>query len=186
MNYYGTICSLAWIFGKYFYGKYYVWVAEQFYPYGLPNPKSSNPLRIYEDLYAPWFDRDDYDKFIKQSRLNIRSGVVACEKAGLISRKDATEMKKICDKVDILFFYPVVVRVDIDRCRKNGRTLTRAGSAAVGSHEYLIEDLQDSDFDLLFLDEQTDVDFREIVYEPYHFGTALAKLDVSSRLSKRC
>jgi len=187
-HYYGTIPSLAWIFGRYFYKQTYrVWVAEEFFPYRLPNPKSSNPFLIYQDLYQPWKDRDDFDKYVVQSRANIRSGVVINERSSRISRKDASMMKKVCDKVSIVFLYPIVLRVNLDDLRTRGRTITKGGSAVTsGSHEYLIEDLHDCDFDILFLDYDGDNDFRDIVYDQYHGGTTLSKLEVARRLDARC
>lgn len=187
-HYYGTIPTLAWIFGNYFYKQSYrVWVAEEFFPYGLPNPKSSNPLLIYEDLYQPWKDQDDFDKFITQSRANIRKGVVINERNGSITRMDARTMKKVCDKVDIVFLYPIVLTVNIDDLQRKGRTLSKSGSAVTrGSHEYLVEDLQQGDFEILFLDYDADQDFKDVVYDSYHAGTMLTKLEVARRLVARC
>ena len=63
--YYGAVPSLAWILGHYFYGgTHFAWLAAEYYPYRLPNPKSSNPHLIYQDLYQPWRDCDDFDKTI--------------------------------------------------------------------------------------------------------------------------
>lgn len=186
-HYYGTLPALAWIFGRYFYRKYRVWVAEEFFPYRLPNPKSSNPLLIYQDLYQPWKDRDEFDKLLWHSRANVHRGVVANERNETISPTDARTMKKICDRVDIVFLYPIVLRVDINDLRAKGRSLVKAGSAATASsHEYLIEDLQDHDFDVLFLDYDCDPDFRAFVYDSYYDDTTLTKLDVAGRLTARC
>lgn len=115
-NYYGCIPVLAWLLCHYFYNReHYVWVAERYYPYRLPNPRSSNPHRIYEDLYEPWMDADNFDKYISQTRLSLRNGVEAKEKAGVIMPADATRLKKICDKVEVTFFCPIVLRLDIDQ-----------------------------------------------------------------------
>lgn len=49
-HYYSTQPLLAWSLNRHFYsGLHYMYVAP-FYPYRLPNPKSSNPLEIYRDL----------------------------------------------------------------------------------------------------------------------------------------
>ena len=155
--YYSTQPFLAWCLNHYFYGaKHYVWVATPFYPYRLPNPKSSNPYLIYQDLYLPWKDRDDFDKFIQQVRLDLRKGVKA--NAGTLTPPSSVRrLNQTCNKVNIVFFYPIVYRVDIDLIPAS--RLVPAGSAVVGSNEYLIKDLQKSDkFDILFLDFKGDSD----------------------------
>lgn len=49
---YSTTSFLAWSINHYFFhGVHYVWAAGDFYPYRQSNPKSSNPLLIYTDMY---------------------------------------------------------------------------------------------------------------------------------------
>jgi hypothetical protein len=60
--------------------------------------------QIHLDLCHPWKDEDDYDKFITQYRLDLRKGIDANEKAGVINNALANELKAICDKIDIIFF----------------------------------------------------------------------------------
>lgn len=164
-NYYGCIPALAWLLCHYFYNReHYVWVAERFYPYRLPNPRSSNPHRIYEDLYEPWMDADNFDKYISQTRLSLRNGVEAKEKSGVIMPADATRLKKICDKVEVTFFCPIVLRLDIDQI-DGARRKTAGSGASVGSHEYLIPDLRENEFDILFLDVIQDPAVQQLVVD---------------------
>jgi len=171
-HYYGTTTALAWMLGHYFCGaEHRAWVAQEYYPYRLPNPKSSNPHLIYQDLYQPWRDRDDYDKYMSQSRLNARKSVIARELAAGIAAMDAPDLKDICDRVDIVFLYPLVLRVDIEPIRgSDPQRLVLAGSALAGSREFLIERLREdpSEFTILFLDFQDDGDFERLVYTEYH------------------
>src|ERR1051325_3681211 len=106
-HHYGTVASLSWAIGHYFYGhKHFAFLAGEFFPYRLRNPKSSNPFEIYEDLYKPWKDRDDFDKFINQLRVNIRAGVIKKHSEGTLDSQTAERLKKVCESVDIAFFYP--------------------------------------------------------------------------------
>lgn len=164
-NYYGCIPVLAWLLCHYFYNRdHYVWVAERYYPYRLPNPRSSNPHRIYEDLYEPWMDADNFDKYISQTRLSLRNGVESKEKAGAITSGDATRLKKICDKIEVAFFCPIVLRLDIDQI--DGTRLETAGSGVtVGSHEFLIRDLHENEFDILFLEVAQDPAVKQLVVD---------------------
>ena len=186
-NYYGTVASLAWIFGHYFYNQeHYVWLAEEYYPYRLPNPKSSNPHLIYQDLYQPWKDKDDYDKFIQEVRLNLRKGVIAkeAETPSVITSSEATELKHICDQVDITFFYPVVYQVDIDPIASSRQT--KAGSARVGSREVLVKDLKETEFEIIFLDYEMDIDFKKLVVEEISGKSSTARADALKKLRGRC
>jgi hypothetical protein len=138
---------------------------------------------IYQDLYQPWRDRDDFDKFISASRLNLRKGVLARELAGLLRAPVAKDLKDICDRVDIVFLYPIVYRVDLDAIPTWRRV--RAGSAGAGSHEFLIEDLAESEFSIFFLDFRADVDFKTLVYDEIVAG-ASGTATAAATLLARC
>lgn len=60
------------------------------------------------------------------------------------------DLLRICDQIDIRFFYPVIYRVDIDKL--DADRLTQKNSALKGSNEYLIDPLLEDEFELLFLD----------------------------------
>ena len=193
MNYYyGTTTALAWILGHYFYGAgHRAWVSKEYYPYRLPNPKSSNPHLIYQDLYQPWRDRDDFDKYVTQARLNARKSVIAQELANAVNPAHAPELKEICDRLDIVFLYPFIVRVDIDRIRvADSARLIVAGSGLAGSCEFLIERLREipSEFSILFLDFQDDPDFKRFVFDEYHgtLPSASTASDARQALLARC
>lgn len=150
--FYSTQSFLAWCLNHYFYdGRHYVWAAALFYPYKMPNPKSSNPYQIYADLYSPWYDRDPFDRFISSVRLSLRKGVIAA--GPHLSGRTQSRLKRVCAGVDVAFFLPIVYRIDISvisSSRLNGSV----GSGATGSNEYLIRDLRENEFDILFLDER--------------------------------
>lgn len=79
--------------------------------------------------------------------------------------------------VDGAFFFPIVYRTDvtvIDVSRLNGS----AGSGSTGSKEYLIQDLREHEFDILFLDEfHIDSDMRELAAGVLQSKDALSKLE---------
>src|SRR5207249_6210271 len=120
----------------FFNSKRYVWAAAEFYPYRLTNPKSSNPYLLYRDLYEPWRDRDRHDKFIAQTRVALIGGVRAQAMKGTLTRSEARRLVRICSEVDLLFFYPIIYRIDLTGIRKR-RLKATTGSAALGSSEYL-------------------------------------------------
>jgi hypothetical protein len=131
-----------------------IWVAP-FIHIVPPIPPSSNPLNVYRNIYEEWKDQDEYGKYINQLRLNLRKGVAA--NTGILPAGWDIQLKKICDNIDIIFLYPFVYRVDITKL--NPIRLALAGSGLAGSDEYLVDDLDEREFDLLFNDYENDSDF---------------------------
>lgn len=156
-TYYSTTTFLTLSINKHLYGgKHFTYVAEGFFPYGKGNPKSSNPLLIYIDLYQPWQDRDRYDKFIAQHRMSVRKGVLARKRDRTISNRIAKDLNRVADRIHLDFFYPVVYRVKPDiNSLVVARRAVLAGSGLTGSSEYLIQDLDNSEFDIYFDDNQS-------------------------------
>ena len=185
-NYYGTVPTLAWIFNHYFYKKtHYTWLAEEYFPYRLPNPKSSNPHLVYQNLYQPWKDKDDFDKDILQVRINVRKGVIAKEKAGDIDAVIAPRLKDICDRVDIVFLYPIVYRVNIDGITPTTRKKSGGSALTVGSKETLVEDLKETEFDILFVDFDSDSDFKKLVINEMAKLGSVSESDAMTILERR-
>jgi hypothetical protein len=184
-NYYGTSAALGWILAHYFYGRrHFSWLAVEYYPYRLPNPKSSNPHLIYQDLYQPWRDRDDFDKTILQTRISLRTGVLHQERQGTIPPNLAARLRDVCDKVHIVFLYPLVYRVDIGSIPPARRVV--AGSGLRGSHECLVPDLEEHEFDLLFLDYNLDPDFTTLVGDEAQGFSHTSPTDALAILESRC
>src|SRR5665213_2487442 len=104
--YYGTKTALDWILSHYFFqGEHYTWVANCFYPYKQANPKSSNPLLIYQDLYQPWKDADNFDKFIGQYRFNLIKGIIHKERQKIVSVEQGVALRDLCNVISTEFFY---------------------------------------------------------------------------------
>lgn len=183
-HYYTTKSALDWIIAHHFYGQsHYAWLANCFYPYGQRNPKSSNPLLIYQDLYQPWQDADEFDKFISASRVNLVKGVVAKEKEGVISTAFGAALRDICNKISTLFFYPLVFRVDLDRISSERREVANSGIR--GSSEYLVRDLKEDEFEILFLDFANDADFTQIITSVVRDGGYVDSYQVMDILDRR-
>lgn len=160
--YYSTQSFLAYCINHYFYdGIHYTCAAAEFHPHRSPNPRSSNPLWLYTHYYEVWKDRDNLDNHIAQHRLNLRKGVIACHSQGCITGYRATQLKRICKDIDIIFFYPIVYRIDASRIDAS-RINQTSGSAATGSDEILIADLSEAEFDILFLDFSGDNNFNDL------------------------
>ncbi|HEU4881847.1 MAG TPA: hypothetical protein VFT45_06370 [Longimicrobium sp.] len=159
--YYGTVPALAWIINHYFYARiHYAWLAAAFHPHG-ENPGSSNPYKIYGQLYEPWAERDGFAKFVLETRNSLVKGVQTREDAGLLDNVTAARLKRVCRLASIDLFYPVLYRVKIEAIAHSRQTLVN--SALEGSREVLVADLRESEFDLLFVDNSRDDYFVVLV-----------------------
>jgi hypothetical protein len=164
--YYGTVPALAWILNHYFYGGvHYNWLAAEFYPLET-NPKSSSPYMVYGDLYWAWSRDDRYDKHLRMTRDSLGAGVVARLPRGIGDPSLVRRLRRICRRAAVAFFYPVVYRVDVERIVAARRVA--AASARTGSREFLVADLAEVEFDLLFADNAGDPDFRRLVLDEAH------------------
>lgn len=147
-----TVLELA--IGHHFYRKqHYVYATPLIFPF-RENPKSSNPLLIYQDIYHPWKTQDEFDKYISQLRINVRKGVLAKTQEGVVENVLYKRLTEVCDSASLRLFYPVIIRVETSRISSQRRRV--AGSGLAGSKEFLIADLHSDELELLFFDECAD------------------------------
>jgi hypothetical protein len=148
---YSTQPTIAWVLNHHFYGgQHFIWAATPFYPYREPNPSSSNPYQVFASFYHPWRDDDPYDRVISSMRLSLLVGVTAM--TGHLGHSLAQDLTGVCETGPVELFYPIVYRVDISSLADN-RLDDQSGSAVSGSHEVLIRDLAEHEFDVLFADD---------------------------------
>jgi hypothetical protein len=181
--YYGTVPVLAWIINHYFYSRiHYAWLAAAFHPHGQ-NPGSSNPYKLYGQLFEPWAERDGYAHFIKAYRDRLLEGVLHQQRAGTLDDVTATRLRRVCESVSIDLFYPILYRVNIDAIGLSRRVLANSGLS--GSREVLVTDLRESEFDLLFADNVRDEYFTRIVLGELEGGVRMHPMAVLSLLETK-
>jgi hypothetical protein len=181
--YYGTVPVLAWIINHYFYGRtHHAWLAAAFHPHG-DNPGSSNPYKIYGQLYEPWAERDRYARFVVQIRESLIKGVEAKESEGVLDNVTAARLRRVCRQGSVDLFYPVLYRVRIDRIATARRTL--ANSALEGSLEVLVKDLRESEFELLFVDNARDDYFPELVLSELEGAVRMHPMSALAQLERK-
>lgn len=161
--YYGTVPVLAWVLNHYFYGGlHYNWLAAEFFPLET-NPKSSIPYLANGDLYWAWSRNDPHDKYLGMAREALAKGVAARLPQGIADPALVRRLRRICRRAAVAFFYPIVYRVDSEPIPGSRRVV--AGSGATGSREFLVRDLMEPEFDLLFADNGDDPDFQRLVLD---------------------
>jgi hypothetical protein len=182
--YYGAVPVLAWILNHYFYGGvHYSWLAKGFAPFDT-NPKSSNPYQIYGDLYWAWMKRDRYDKYVGFTRGILADIIADKQKAGLLDHITATRLIRLCSSANnVALFYPIVYRVDIEQIPASRQRVEHSGLE--GSGEVLVEDLRETEFDLLFADNLEDEMFVSLVLEEVAGSRRNHALDALSLLEER-
>jgi hypothetical protein len=178
INYYSTQPLLAWLLNHHFFGGlHFTWAAHPFYPYKQPNPKSSNPYAIYADFFSPWYDDDAYDRNIVSMRQSLRNGILAHKKT--LHPSTQRFLKRVCEEGSVLLFYPVVYRLDLTSIDLS-RVDSLSGSAAVGSHEVLIRDLRETEFDILFFEDHRHPTLRQLT------NTNSDRTDIVRILRREC
>lgn len=121
----------------------------------------------------PWKDNDPYNKIITQYRIAARNAIIAHAKG--LKRGLARRLDNVAERVRVEVFLPVVYRVDLSQIDMSRRSI--AGSGLAGSREYLVADLCEDEFDLLFMEDISGTFLAELM-RPISPDAALATLEV--------
>jgi hypothetical protein len=78
----------------------------------------------------------------------------------------------------------MIYRVDIDQILPSRRAV--AGSGSSGSSEYLVKDLNESEFEILFVDFDSDPDFKTLVVDEREGTSTTSGSNAMSILEGRC
>ncbi len=180
---YGTKTTLAWLLGHYVFNRtHYTYFAREFFPYRLRNPPSSNPLDLYQAFYKAWRDEDQWHASIQQHRINL-SKLIAQSEPG--DPDFTANLQRICERVSLAFFYPVVFRVDETEIN-DSRKVAKNSALDLGSEEFVVEDLQEDEFEILFLDVKGDADFDDLVIDAADGRDDITVHGAVERLLRRC
>jgi hypothetical protein len=137
---------------------HYVWCSEQFdsrvvgaYNPGALLPPSSNPADIYRDLKAAVAATDTHNAKIAEQRVSLIARATAWEAAGEITAVHRDEIIYFAQQVDFRYWRPLLYVIPCTAAilprLQNVPAPNRAGLGA----EYIIQDLQRNEFDLLEL-----------------------------------
>lgn len=164
---YSTKTSLDWLLCHYgLEGRHFAWFAPEFDTYRKGNPESSNPSVLYHGYMAAWRDGDDFSALVSTKRISLCKALEKNADAGLLQRSDADDLKETVERAHISLFYPLVYRIDVNAIDL-GRRDSSAGSAARGSDECLILDLQEREFELLFAHFREDAELKTMLLDAH-------------------
>jgi hypothetical protein len=167
---YSAKTALDWLVCHYgLGGTHFAWFSPEFDTYRKPNPQSSNPHTLYHGYMSAWRDNDEFSQYVGAKRLSLCNAVEKNVDLGKLERHAANELKEGIEIADISFFYPIVYQIDLRKISMD-RIQTNVGSGAGGSHECLILDLQEEEFDLLFAHFREDRLFGQMVLDGHGDG----------------
>jgi hypothetical protein len=153
---YSATTRLAYSIAEQFYGGvHYVWCA----PYRRPDPfavgipASSNPLEIYWSYHKAVKSGDGHSFYIAANRRGIAFGATARHQTGIVDAKTRDRIQLIAEKAPITDFKPLLFVIPYALVKNVLKEAAVDEAARASSVEYIIENLQRSDFDVLDLSE---------------------------------
>jgi len=159
-----TKAVLDWLLYHHVFRRVHLaWFAPEFDTYKQTNPRSSNPWELYRAYHAAWFDQDPFEPYVAMKRQSLSAVIERKYASQQVHGIAKDELKAMVDTAPLNLFYPIVYACD---CSKLGpERLQKAGSARQGSLEFLIVDLKEDEFSLLFADFKHDPALRKTVLE---------------------
>jgi len=148
---YSVNTLLAYNINEHFYnGIHYVWCSPRFDQRG--NPPSSNPKDIANSLNNDLQGSDRHSSKIEQNRTGLLKGVNAKHSAGIISDEKKDELLYIITNAEITHFKPLIYVIDKRAVQNNLIYVPASKKASLFSQEYLIEQLETHQFDIINLE----------------------------------
>ncbi|MDP1809702.1 MAG: hypothetical protein Q8L35_09255 [Actinomycetota bacterium] len=143
---------------KYFSDLHYVWCAPFFTgnaraPIDLTNPASSIPSQRYWRLVEDIKKGDRHSVLIKENIFGIKNGILAKEKAKIITRTQGDEIRSIIQEAQVSDFRPLIYIIPFTKAVRElciqPHVKERAHPLA---EEFVIKELPRSMFDIIELD----------------------------------
>ena len=134
----------------YYSNRHYVWCAPFFDGNG-ENPPSSDPSKIYKTYADDIIGKDKHSAKIAQNRTGIIKGAGYKFKEGIITKDQYDEIVMISNEADFLDFRPLVYVIPYNLVDKIVKPASVKIKANYFSKEYIIEELNPSQFDTLDL-----------------------------------
>ena len=137
---------------EYYKNIHYVW-ASPFFDATDKNPASSNPKVLYENLIKDLKGKkiDYHSRNIMENRIGIKKGAIEKEKEGVISEATKEEIFELSETNKLDLFEPMIYVIPSYLVEKRVVKPYFKRKAHPTSFEYIIEDLNSSEFDIIQL-----------------------------------
>ncbi len=152
---YSTGTWLGFIINQRYYGgTHFVWCSPLFSsnsisPYHTATPPTSTPCDIYRTLLDEVKSRDRHSVKIQQNRVGIIRGASVKKNLGEITEDQEREIIAIVNAAEVADFKPIIYVIPFRGVAGILRNVPVTDRAHPLSEEYIIEDLQDSLFDVI-------------------------------------
>jgi hypothetical protein len=138
---------------KYYNQKHYVYCCPYYDPRQLGDleqstPPSSSPCELLRDFSAEATRDEGHSKFIKQNRAGLRRGAATKFDTGVITLQQRDDILHIVSKSKNAAFRPLLYVVPYHVVSARIRPVAVTKRAHPFSEEYIIDDLDRSEFDV--------------------------------------
>jgi hypothetical protein len=140
----------------YYRGVHYVWCAPVFDPNSrfaspVAVPPTSSPREIYHNLFEEITRGDKHSAKVAQNRLGILRGADKKLSQGIITAAQRDEIIAIASCAELRDFRPLLIVIPFKIVSKRVKQVPIKDRAHPLSEEFIIENLQRSEFDILEL-----------------------------------
>lgn len=140
---------------RYYNQIHYVWCAPYFDISRKVNPRSSNPIRIYNELKEAVSSNDHHSAKIEQNKLGLLRDAKANLLKGVISEGSYEQIEEIVKNMsDINDFIPIVYVIPTKGIEDLIKEVPIKMKANPFSQEFIIEELPRDKFDIINIDEE--------------------------------
>jgi hypothetical protein len=137
---------------EYYNDVHYVWTAPYF-DCKERNPTSSNPKEIYSSLIKDIKSGviDYHSRNVEGNRIGLKKGAMKKHEKGDINKDKMEEIIELSQKANFELFAPLIYIIPYDKIHDRISTPHFSHKAHPMSIEYIIEDLQGKEFDIIEL-----------------------------------
>lgn len=141
---------LAYIISRRYYGNvHYVWCTTKFND--LEQPPTSNPCKICRGYLEQIVTGDRHAKEIERNIMGIIKGAKKKFNVGIIDKKEYNAIRETVSTADYELFFPVLYIIDGRKVKNKCREVPEAERASDNSVEYVIENLEENEFEAIFV-----------------------------------
>lgn len=141
---------------KYRKDVHYVWCSEHFDGKAAPRysapsliAPSSNPIEIYRALKSDVDNADRHSAKINEQKMGMTARANQWHDAGEISREEMEEIIYLVNQQDFTQWKPLIYVIPITQAILDRRVLVPIHNRASSANEYIIADLDVSEFDII-------------------------------------
>ena len=149
---YSAVTSMAYKIAKDYYGNvHYAWCSTSFN--SKEQPPTSNPATLCERYLKIITTGDRHAREIIDNKAGILKGAKIKLDRGIIDKKIFNEIRALVAASKYVDYYPIIYVVNSRKVKERYLDIPIVEKASDKSEEYLIEDLQENEFQVISLSD---------------------------------